>query len=174
MFDLAWTTAVTINGAAQYHHEILDKVDRRALANNSYNNKFTNRKLHGLNHRRKVASLSVFYRMHFSECGKLFSKLLDSHHFFFIFLTARRRPKFHLYVVNILKTNERLLKRFDNSFLLRDARVWNELAGSIFPVKYISRTFKFLLDGSVPPSSSLTLSKLDRKQPLPRVNIKKT
>lgn len=57
------------DGSAKYQLEALDSVDRRArrLINNDI---LTDKKLQSLEHRRKVACLSVFYRIHFGECSK--------------------------------------------------------------------------------------------------------
>nr|XP_026490096.1 uncharacterized protein LOC113396392 [Vanessa tameamea] len=81
-----------LDGAAKYHLEALDSVDRRArrLINNE---KLSNSRLHTLEHRRRVASLSVFYRIHFGECSKALFELVEPSPF--LYRTTRRRQKFH-------------------------------------------------------------------------------
>ena len=145
------------DGSAKYQLEALDSVDRRArkLINDD---ELVYKKLHHLQHRREVASLSVFYRIHFGECSKALFELIEPspfHH-----RTTRRRQNFHPYVVGTPKSRT---KRFDKSFLVRTAKVWNELPASIFPDKYSPEIFKrrvnrYLMDRRGTPSSSSSLT----------------
>ena len=145
------------DGSAKYQLEALNSVDRRArrIINDDL---LTSNHLQPLEHRRMVASLSVFYRIHFGECSKALFELIEPspfHH-----RSTRRRQAFHPYIVGTPKNRT---KRFDKSFLTRTSKVWNELPASIFPESYSPQTFKsrvngYLMDKRVTSSSSSSLS----------------
>ncbi|CAH2226404.1 jg26617 [Pararge aegeria aegeria] len=105
------------DGSAKYQPDALNSVDHRArrligdLANN---------KLKSLEHRRKVACLSVFYGIYFGECAQELFDLVPLSPFYH--RTARHRKDLHPYVVDILRTRT---KRFASSFPIRTARIQN-------------------------------------------------
>ncbi|CAH2241140.1 jg11590 [Pararge aegeria aegeria] len=55
------------DGSAKYQLEALDSVDRR---DGRLIGDLANKKLQSLEHRRKVACLSVFYKIYFEECAQ--------------------------------------------------------------------------------------------------------
>ncbi|CAH2226749.1 jg805, partial [Pararge aegeria aegeria] len=122
------------DGSAKYQLDALDSVDRRARR---LIDDLANKKLKSLEHRRKVACLSVFYRIYFGECAQELFDLVPPSPFYH--RTARHRKDLHLYVVDIPRTRT---KRFASSFLIRTDRIWNALPASIFPSSYNISTFK--------------------------------
>ncbi|CAH2217778.1 jg19661 [Pararge aegeria aegeria] len=87
------------HGSAKYQLDALDSVDRRSrrLIGDLDNNK-----LQSLEHRRKVACLSVFYRIYFGEYAQELFDLVPPSPFYH--RTARHRKDLHTYVVDIPRT----------------------------------------------------------------------
>ncbi|CAK1595702.1 unnamed protein product [Parnassius mnemosyne] len=117
-------------GAAKCHLEALDSVEKRAkrLIGDL---DLVETNLVSLEHRRRIASLSVFYRMHFGECTQELHALIPPspfHH-----RTTRRSAGLHPFVVDIPRIRT---KRFASSFVMRTAKDWNNLPASIFPSEY--------------------------------------
>ncbi|XP_063378573.1 uncharacterized protein LOC134665528 [Cydia fagiglandana] len=123
------------DGSAKYQLAALDSVERRARR--MIGDKKLTAKLQTLAHRRKVASLSVFYRLHFGECAQELHELIPPSPFYH--RTFRRTAGFHPYLVDIPPIRT---KRFASTFLMRTAKEWNSLPASIFPCSYNPATFK--------------------------------
>ena len=142
------------DGSAKYQLAALDSVERRAkrLIGDV---KLVNAKLHSLTHRRKVACLSVFYRLYFGECAQELHDLIPPAPFYH--RTSRRTANYHPYLIAIPPIRT---KRFQTSFIMRTAKEWNSLPASVFPNAYNPNLFKVrvnrLLLGKLAPSSTLS------------------
>ena len=138
------------DGSAKYQLAALDSVERRArrLIGDV---KLVDAKLHSLAHRRKVACLSVFYRLYFGECAQELHYLIPPAPFYH--RTSRRTASYHPYLVAIPPIRT---KRFQTSFIMRTAKEWNSLPASVFPKAYNPNLFKVrvnrLLLGKLVPS----------------------
>ncbi|CAH2216453.1 jg26298 [Pararge aegeria aegeria] len=102
------------DSSAKYQLDALDSVDRRAR-------RLIGNYLVVSRHRRKVACLAVFYKIHFGECAQELDLVKPSP---FYHRTARYRKNLHRYVVEIPSTRT---KRFASIFLIRTAMAWNAL-----------------------------------------------
>ncbi|KAJ8713483.1 hypothetical protein PYW07_013853 [Mythimna separata] len=123
-------------GAAKCHLAALDSVERRAkrLIGDP---DLVKTNLQSLEHRRRVASLSVFYRMHFGECARELHELIPPSPFYH--RTNRRTAGIHPYVV---ETSTVRTKRFASSFIPRTSRGWNNLPAAVFPSNHNLGVFK--------------------------------
>lgn len=124
------------DGSARYQLDALEAIDRRArrLVDDE---ELTTQRLQSLEHRRLVASLCVFYRLHFGECAQELHDLIPPapfHH-----RTTRRGQRFHPYVVDIPAHRT---SRFASSFIMRTSKEWNSLPASLFPDTYDLGIFK--------------------------------
>ncbi|KAL0821757.1 hypothetical protein ABMA28_005179 [Loxostege sticticalis] len=124
------------DGSAKYQLAALDSVERRAKRIIG-DNKLVASKLHSLAHRRKVACLSVFYRLYFGECAQELHELIPPSPFFH--RTNRRTAGYHPFLVD---TPSIRTKRFSSSFIMRTAKEWNSLPASVFPSAYNLTVFK--------------------------------
>lgn len=146
------------DGSAKYQLSALDSVERRARRLIG-DKRLLDAKLHSLAHRRKVACLSVFYRLYFGECAQELHDLIPSAPFYH--RTSRRTAGYHPYLVDIplIRT-----KRFASSFIMRTAKEWNSLPASVFPIAYNPQAFKVRVNrhflGELALSSTLSLPRL--------------
>ncbi|XP_045491040.1 uncharacterized protein LOC123690909 [Colias croceus] len=123
-------------GSAKTHLGALDSIERRAcriIADPS----LIRSKLQSLDHRRQVACLSVFYKIHFGECAYELHHLIPPSPFFY--RTSRRGMELHPFTVDI---PHKRTQRYANSFFIRTAKEWNSLPSSVFPDHYNLQLFK--------------------------------
>ena len=145
------------DGSAKYQLEALDSIERRAKRLID-DDTLVEARLQSLAHRREVASLSVFYRLHHGECAQELHELILPSPFYH--RTTRGTAKRHPFMVEIPPIRT---KRFQSTFIIKTAKKWNDLPASVFPNKYDPGVFKrrvnrYLLSKHASSSTASSLS----------------
>ena len=114
---------------------ILDRVESKAIR--LINSKELTDPLDPLPLRRKVASLSLFYRYYFGHCsselmGRVPQTLPRPR-------TTRQAVDSHRYSVELCNTR---IERYSNCFFPSTSRLWNNLPADVFPDSYNLSSFK--------------------------------
>jgi len=122
------------SGASSSSLELLDRVQRK-VANAIGENLAS--KLDPLSHRRKVASLSLFYRYFHGRCSKELADLVPATRVFP--RDTRLAVNSHPYTVMVPTTHTETYAR---TFFPSTAKLWNSLPASCFPEAYDLQHFK--------------------------------
>ena len=123
-------------GCAPKHSlKLLDSIQKRAIRLIDAPN--LTKDLHSLEHRRRVAELSLFYRFYHGRCSSELSQII-------IPKAVRTRNtrealRAHPYQVEVPTPRTSLLQ---HSFFWRTSTLWNELPGNLFPDGYNLQRFK--------------------------------
>jgi hypothetical protein len=116
-------------GAAQTTLSYLDSIQRRAIR--MINNPSLTNDLDTLEHRRKVADLSIFYRYYHHDCSSEINALMPPSSNVPI-RTTRQSSRAHKYSVKLTTSRT---EDYHRNFFNRTARLWNELPAHVFPEK---------------------------------------
>jgi len=122
------------SGASSSSLMLLDKVQRR-VANAIGENLAS--KLDSLSHRRKVASLSLFYRYFHGQCSKELADLTPATRVFP--RKTRLAVNSHPYFVSVPTTRT---ESYRSTFFPSTATLWNNLPATCFPKTYDLQCFK--------------------------------
>ena len=114
---------------------LLDRVESKAIR--LINDHSLTSSLDPLSLRRKVASLSLFYRYYFGRCSSELSERIPQ---------PLRRPRCtrqaaisHRYSVELCNPR---ISRYNDCFFPSTSRLWNSLPSSVFPDSYNLASFK--------------------------------
>nr|CAI5829969.1 unnamed protein product [Callosobruchus analis] len=114
--------------APKHSLKLLDSIQNRAVRLIDTPN--LTRDLDSLEHRRRVAALSLFCRFYHGRCSRELSQIIT--------------PK----AVRKKNTRETLTSLFQHSFFWRASTLWNELPGNLFPDGYNLQRFKTNLENA--------------------------
>nr|CAI5822134.1 unnamed protein product [Callosobruchus analis] len=123
-------------GCAPKHSlKLLNSIQNRAVKLIDTDN--LTKDLHSLEHRRRVAGLSLFYRFYHGRCSSELSQIITPK----AVRTGNTRDALHAhpYQVEVPTPRTSLLQ---HSFFWKTSRLWNELPGSLFPDGYNLQRFK--------------------------------
>nr|CAI5847674.1 unnamed protein product [Callosobruchus analis] len=123
-------------GCAPKHSlKLLDSIQNRAVKLIDTDN--LTKDLHSLDHRRRVAGLTLFYRFYHGRCSSELSQIITPK----AVRTRNTRDALHAhpYQVEVPTPRTSLLQ---HSFFWKTSTLWNELPGSLFPDGYNLQRFK--------------------------------
>nr|CAI5838132.1 unnamed protein product [Callosobruchus analis] len=123
-------------GCAPKHSlKLLDSIQNRAVKLIDTDN--LTKDLQSLDHRRRVAGLSLFYRFYHGRCSSELSQIITPK----TVRTRNTRDALHAhpYQVEVPTPRTSLLQ---HSFFWKTSTLWNELPGSLFPDGYNLQRFK--------------------------------
>ncbi|VEN47725.1 unnamed protein product [Callosobruchus maculatus] len=123
-------------GCAPKHSlKLLDTIQKKAIRLIDTPN--LTKDLHSLEHRRRVAELSLFYRFYHGRCSNELSQIITPQ----AVRTRETREalRAHPYQVEVLTPRTSLLQ---HSFFWRTSTLWNQLPGNLFPDGYNLQRFK--------------------------------
>ncbi len=114
---------------------LLNTVQKRAIK--LINDPALTRNLDGLEHRRSVGDLSLFYRYYHGKCSEELARMIPPR----VAPTRRTRQTDgnHEFTVKLEAPRTSL---YQNSYLWRTASLWNKLPATVFPAGYNLNRFK--------------------------------
>nr|CAI5831809.1 unnamed protein product [Callosobruchus analis] len=121
--------------APKHSLRLLDSIQNRAVRLIDAPN--LTRDLDSLEHRRRVAALSLFYRFYHGRCSRELSQIITPKAV--RKKNTREALRAHPYQVEIATPRTSLLQ---HSFFWRTSTLWNELPGNLFPDGYNLQRFK--------------------------------
>jgi hypothetical protein len=118
---------------------VLDRVDRRARR--LINDPLQQDGLHSLQHRRKVAALTILYKIYNGECSNELKSILPP-------AAPRRRPsranaRLHPFALEPVMCR---IERHKQSFIPSATIIWNGVPFEVFPPVYNIKLFKSQLN----------------------------
>ena len=123
------------SAAPKHTLKLLDSIQKRAVR--LIGDPELTKHLESLEHRRRVGDLSLFYRYFHGRCSSDLAQLIPPKAVHA--RNTRRTTTAHPYVVQLGTPRTSLFK---NSFIWRNASLWNGLPGEVFPLEYNLQRFK--------------------------------
>ncbi|VEN62601.1 unnamed protein product [Callosobruchus maculatus] len=127
-------------GCAPKHSlKLLDTIQKRAIRLIDTPN--LTKDLHSLEHRRRVADLSLIYRFYDGRCSSELSRIITPKAV--RTRNTREALRAHPYQVEVLTPRTSLIQ---HSFFWRASTLWNQLPGNLFPDGYNLQRFKSIVN----------------------------